>query len=137
NLFMGKAQCATCHFLPLFNGTVPPNFKKTEQEVLGVAENAFNKKIDSDAGRGKFHQTIAFLQNSFKTPTLRNVSKTAPYMHNGGYKTLQEVMQFYNQGGGKGFNLKVENQTLSDKKLNLTSIEIDEIIEFLNALNDK
>lgn len=137
NLFMGKAQCATCHFLPLFNGTVPPNFKKTEQEVLGVAENAFNKKIDSDAGRGKFHQTVAFLQNSFKTPTLRNVSKTAPYMHNGGYKTLQEVMQFYNQGGGKGFNLKVENQTLSDKKLNLTSIEIDEIIEFLNALNDK
>lgn len=137
NLFMGKAQCAICHFVPLFNGTVPPNYKKTEQEVLGVAENASNKKLDSDLGRGKFHETVAFLQNSFKTPTLRNISKTAPYMHNGGYKTLQEVMEFYNQGGGKGFGLKVENQTLSDAKLNLSQSEIDDIIEFLNALNDK
>ena len=137
NLFMGKAQCAICHFVPLFNGTVPPNYKKTEQEVLGVAENASNRKLDSDLGRGKFHETVAFLQNSFKTPTLRNISKTAPYMHNGGYKTLQEVMEFYNQGGGKGFGLKVENQTLSDAKLNLSQSEIDDIIEFLNALNDK
>jgi len=137
NLFMGKAQCAICHFLPLFNGTVPPNYKKTEQEVLGVAENSSNKKLDSDLGRGKFHETVAFLQNSFKTPTLRNISKTAPYMHNGGYRTLQEVMEFYNQGGGKGFHLKVENQTLSDAKLNLSQTEIDEIIEFLNALTDR
>ncbi len=137
NLFMGKAQCAICHFVPLFNGTVPPNYKKTEQEVLGVAENASNRKLDSDLGRGKFHETVAFLQNSFKTPTLRNISKTAPYMHNGGYKKLQEVMEFYNQGGGKGFGLKVENQTLSDAKLNLSQSEIDDIIEFLNALNDK
>ncbi|MBD8082605.1 cytochrome-c peroxidase [Chryseobacterium caseinilyticum] len=137
NLFMGKAQCAICHFLPLFNGTVPPNYKKTEQEVLGVAENSSNKKLDSDLGRGKFHETVAFLQKSFKTPTLRNISKTAPYMHNGSYKTLQEVMEFYNNGGGKGFNLKVENQTLSDAKLNLSQNEIAEIIEFLNALTDR
>ncbi|WP_312079477.1 cytochrome-c peroxidase [Chryseobacterium sp.] len=137
NLFMGKAQCAICHFVPLFNGTVPPNYKKTEQEVLGVAENALNRKLDSDPGRGKFHETVAFLQNSFKTPTLRNISKTAPYMHNGGYKTLQEVMEFYNKGGGKGFGMKVDNQTLSDTKLNLSQTEIDDIIEFLNSLNDK
>ena len=137
NLFMGKAQCAICHFLPLFNGTVPPNYKKTEQEVLGVAENSGNKKLDADRGRGKFHETVAFLQNSFKTPTLRNISKTAPYMHNGGYKTLQEVMEFYNNGGGKGFNLKVENQTLSDAKLNLSQNEIDAVIDFLHALNDR
>lgn len=137
NLFVGKAQCAICHFVPLFNGTVPPNFNKTEQEVLGVAENASNKKIDNDLGRGKFHDTVAFLQNSFKTPTLRNISKTAPYMHNGGYKTLKEVMDFYNKGGGKGLGLSIENQTLSDSKLNLTNQEIDEIIDFMSALNDK
>lgn len=137
NLFVGKAQCAICHFVPLFNGTVPPNFNKTEQEVLGVAENASNKKIDNDLGRGKFHETVAFLQNSFKTPTLRSISKTAPYMHNGGYKTLKEVMDFYNKGGGKGLGLPIENQTLSDAKLNLTNQEIDEIIDFMSALNDK
>lgn len=137
NLFVGKANCASCHFMPFFNGTVPPNFSKTEQEVLGTAENSENKKLDADLGRGKFRETVASLQYSFKTPTLRNVAKTAPYMHNGGYRTLQEVMHFYNEGGGKGFGLKVENQTLSDKKLNLTQQEIDKIIDFMKALNDR
>ncbi|WP_312089946.1 cytochrome c peroxidase [Chryseobacterium sp.] len=137
NLFMGKAQCAICHFLPLFNGTVPPDYKKTEQEVLGVAENFSNKKLDRDPGRGKFHETVAFLQNSFKTPTLRNINKTAPYMHNGGYKTLKQVMEFYNKGGGVGFGFKIENQTLSDTPLHLTDTEMDDVIEFLKALDDK
>ncbi|MDN3694129.1 cytochrome c peroxidase [Chryseobacterium tructae] len=137
NLFVGKAQCAICHFLPLFNGTVPPTFKKTEQEVLGVAVNGENKKFDNDLGRGKFHETVATLQHSFKTPTLRNIDKTVPYMHNGGYKTLKEVMNFYNKGGGKGFGFKVDNQTLSDAPLHLTGQEIDDIIEFMKALNDR
>ncbi|MDQ1162906.1 cytochrome c peroxidase [Chryseobacterium sp. SORGH_AS 447] len=136
NLFMGKAQCAICHFLPLFNGTVPPNYTKTEQEVLGIAENSSNRTADKDPGRGKFHETVAFLQHSFKTPTLRNIAKTAPYMHNGGYKTLMEVMEFYNIGGGKGLGLKADNQTLSDAPLNLSEKEMNEIIDFLNALND-
>ncbi|MBO9693073.1 cytochrome c peroxidase [Chryseobacterium sp.] len=137
NLFVGKAQCAICHFLPLFNGTVPPNFKKTEQEVLGAAMNGENKAFDTDLGRGKFHETVASLQHSFKTPTLRNINKTAPYMHNGGYKTLKDVMIFYNKGGGKGLGFKIENQTLSDAPLQLTEQETDDIIEFLKALDDK
>lgn len=137
NLFVGKGQCALCHFIPLFNGTVPPNFKKTEQEVLGTAVNGDNKMFDQDLGRGKFHETVEALQHSFKTPTLRNISKTAPYMHNGGYKTLKEVMNFYNKGGGKGFGFKVENQTLSDAPLQLTDKEIDEMIDFMNSLDDQ
>ncbi|KMQ60061.1 cytochrome C peroxidase [Chryseobacterium angstadtii] len=137
NLFVGKAQCALCHFIPLFNGTVPPNFKKTEQEVLGTAVNGDNKMFDQDLGRGKFHETVAALQHSFKTPTLRNISKTAPYMHNGGYRTLKEVMNFYNKGGGKGFGFKVENQTLSDAPLGLTDQEINDIIDFMGALSDR
>ncbi|WP_068942220.1 cytochrome-c peroxidase [Chryseobacterium timonianum] len=136
NLFVGKAQCAICHFIPLFNGTIPPTFKKTEQEVLGIAMNGENKTFDNDLGRGKFHETVAALQHSFKTPTLRNIHKTAPYMHNGGYKTLKEVMNFYNKGGGKGFGFKVDNQTLSDAPLRLTELEIDDIIEFMKALDD-
>lgn len=137
NLFVGKANCASCHFIPFFNGTVPPTFTKTEQEVLGTAENCQNKKLSPDLGRGKFHETVASLQNSFKTPTLRNINKTAPYMHNGGYRTLQEVMHFYNEGGGSGLGLNVENQTLSDAKLNLTQTEIDKIIDFMKSLEDK
>ncbi|AKK74950.1 cytochrome C peroxidase [Chryseobacterium gallinarum] len=137
NLFVGKAQCAICHFVPLFNGTVPPVFKKTEQEVLGVAVNGENKTFDEDPGRGKFHETVASLQHSFKTPTLRNINKTAPYMHNGGYKTLREVMDFYNKGGGKGIGFTIENQTLSDTSLQLTNQEIDDIIEFMKALDDR
>lgn len=137
NLFVGKAQCAICHFVPLFNGTVPPNFKKTEQEVLGTAVNGENKTFDNDPGRGKFHETVPSLQHSFKTPTLRNINKTAPYMHNGGYRTLKEVMNFYNKGGGKAFGFKVDNQTLSDAPLQLTDKEIDDIIEFMKALDDQ
>ncbi|QIY90593.1 cytochrome-c peroxidase [Chryseobacterium gallinarum] len=137
NLFVGKAQCAICHFVPLFNGTVPPVFKKTEQEVLGVAINGENKTFDKDPGRGKFHETVASLQHSFKTPTLRNINKTAPYMHNGGYKTLREVMNFYNKGGGKGIGFTIENQTLSDTPLQLTNQEIEDIIEFMKALDDR
>ncbi|MCQ9635513.1 c-type cytochrome [Chryseobacterium sp. WG23] len=137
NLFVGKAQCAICHFIPLFNGTVPPTFKKTEQEVLGVAVNGDNTTFDNDLGRGKFHETVAALQHSFKTPSLRNINKTAPYMHNGGYKTLKEVMNFYNKGGGKGVGFKVDNQTLSDASLQLTDQEIDDIIEFMKALDDQ
>lgn len=137
NLFVGKANCASCHFIPFFNGTVPPTFSKTEQEVLGTAENWQNKKLSPDLGRGKFHETVASLQNSFKTPALRNINKTAPYMHNGGYRTLQEVMHFYNEGGGSGLGLNVENQTLSDAKLNLTQTEIDKIIDFMKSLDDK
>ncbi|MDN5397243.1 MAG: cytochrome C peroxidase [Chryseobacterium sp.] len=137
NLFVGKGQCALCHFIPLFNGTVPPNFKKTEQEVLGTAVNGDNKMFDQDLGRGKFHELVEALQHSFKTPTLRNISKTAPYMHNGGYKTLKEVMNFYNKGGGKGFGFKVENQTLSDTPLQLTDKETDEMIDFMHALDDQ
>ncbi|MBV8325544.1 cytochrome-c peroxidase [Chryseobacterium sp.] len=137
NLFVGKAQCAICHFIPLFNGTVPPAFKKTEQEVLGIAVDGENKAADRDPGRGKFHETVLSLQNSFKTPTLRNISKTGPYMHNGGYKTLKEVMNFYNKGGGKGLGFTIKNQTLSNAPLQLTEEETGNIIDFMKALNDK
>lgn len=137
NLFVGKGKCATCHFIPLFNGTVPPEFSKTESEVLGIATDFHNKKADNDPGRGKFHGTVEQLQQSFKTPTLRNVSRTAPYMHNGGYQTLLQVMEFYNEGGGAGLGFNVPNQTLPADKLNLTKKEMELIIRFMGALADK
>lgn len=136
NLFVGKGRCASCHFIPLFNGTVPPEYNKTESEVLGIAKDHFNKSLDPDPGRGKFNPVIASLQHAFKTPTLRNVSRTAPYMHNGAYPDMNSVMDFYNKGGGNGLGFSLKNQTLPADPLDLTPSEIQDIIRFMEALND-
>jgi cytochrome c peroxidase len=134
NLFAGKAKCATCHFIPLTNGTVPPNFDKSESEVLGVPNK--EKKLDGDLG--KFVVTQAAIHKfSFKTPTIRNIEHTAPYMHNGVYKTLEEVIDFYNDGGGLGLGFEVPNQTLPEDKLNLSVKEKKQLIAFMKTLTDK
>lgn len=136
NLFMGRAKCATCHFVPLFNGTVPPNFTKTEHEVLGTPQKAGSSERSTDPGRYEQNQ-LPQLLGAFKTPTLRNVALTAPYMHNGVYKTLEEVMDFYNKGGGYGIGVKADNQTLPIDKLGLSQAEIKAIIAFMKTLNDE
>ncbi len=138
NLFMGKAACGSCHFAPVFNGTVPPRFTDTEGEVLGVAKTADNLELDSDPGRYGIRPSyhISYLHGQFKTPTIRNVSLTAPYMHNGAYSTLEEVMEFYNEGGGEGLGLNPKHQTLSPDKLDLSDDEIEAIVAFMNALTD-
>ena len=137
NLFMGKAKCGTCHFLPLFNGTVPPMYNDTEAEVLGVpaTTDTINAQLDSDAGKYNTYKRALF-RNAFKTPTVRNVSLTAPYMHNGVYRTLEEVIEFYNKGGGAGIGVELENQTLPRNKLNLTKEEQNQIIAFMHCLTD-
>ncbi|MFC2109641.1 cytochrome-c peroxidase [Bacteroidota bacterium] len=136
NLFMGKAACATCHFPPLFNGTVPPNFSETELEIIGVPKTKANKELDTDLGRFNIFNTEE-KKGAFKTPTLRNISLTAPYMHNGVYNTLEEVLDFYNKGGGSGLGFDVPHQTLPFDKLDLTDDEIKNIISFLKTLEDK
>ena len=137
NLFMGKAKCATCHFIPLFNGLVPPEFTETESEVLGVpkSKETISPVLDSDEGRYKFTKSIVH-KYAFKTPTLRNIELTAPYMHNGVYNTLEEVMDFYNKGGGNGLKIAPENQTLPEDKLNLSKKEIRAVIAFMKTLTD-
>ncbi len=137
NIFMGKAKCATCHFLPFFNGTVPPRFTSSEQEVLGIPADKTNRRLDTDPGRQLYNMDLLQLKNAFKTATVRNIDKTAPYMHNGVYTTLEEVVEFYNQGGGLGFGLPVENQTLPEDKLHLTPEESKALIAFMRALNDQ
>ena len=142
NLFMGKAACATCHFVPHFSGLVPPFYNENESEVLGVNKQPLNrgsKQLDDDEGRAKSPVTKEqswIFNNSFKTVSVRNVALTAPYFHNGAFETLDEVMEFYNEGGGAGVGLKVENQTLAPDKLNLTEKEVRQIIAFLQSLTD-
>ncbi|OJJ21801.1 methylamine utilization protein [marine bacterium AO1-C] len=137
NLFMGKAKCATCHFPPTFNGTVPPNFKESELEMLGTPEkpDTANAKIDPDLGRYHMFKT-AERRFFFKTPTVRNVAKTAPYMHNGAYKNLEAVIDFYNRGGGAGIGIDQPLQTLPSDPLNLTPKEQKALVVFMQSLTD-
>jgi cytochrome c peroxidase len=137
NLFMGKAQCGSCHFAPLFNGLMPPLYKRTEYEILGTpANDDFNHlQNDKDQGRYGFFP-IEYYQAAFKTPTVRNAAMTAPYMHNGVFKDLEKVVEFYNQGGGAGLRLDQPRQTLSAKPLHLSNEEIHQIVAFLHSLTD-
>jgi cytochrome c peroxidase len=137
NLFAGKARCATCHYIPLFNGLVPPQFSETESEVIGVpANNVGAPKPDDDKGKFIFTRSTVH-RHAFKTPTLRNVTLTAPYMHNGAFKSLEEVMDFYNKGGGAGTHTAFENETLPSDPLSLSKKEIKNVIAFLKTLTDE
>lgn len=139
NLFMGKAACGTCHFAPVFNGTVPPTYHESESEVLGITAtpDTLNPSLDADLGKyanGMPRSKADFYKRSFKTVTVRNVELTTPYMHNGVFKTLEEVVDFYNRGGGTGLKLDVPYQTLPFDELKLTKAEQDDLVAFMKAL---
>lgn len=136
NLFMGKAKCATCHYMPLFNGSFPPRYMQIESEVIGVPQSPNSHVVDKDMGRYDIIPLPAF-KHSFKTVTIRNAARTAPYMHNGVFTTLNQVVDFYNKGGGAGLGVKLDNQTLSADKLNLSQKECDEIVAFIKSLDSK
>jgi cytochrome c peroxidase len=136
NLFMGKAKCATCHYMPLFNGTFPPRYMKIESEVIGVPQSLTKNEIDSDMGRFNIIKNESF-GHAFKTPTIRNAARTAPYMHNGVFTTLQQVIDFYNKGGGAGLGIKPDNLTLPFDQLKLTEKERNDIIAFIKSLDSR
>jgi cytochrome c peroxidase len=113
-LFMGKANCIACH-----SG---PNFTDESFHNIGVG--------DTDPGRAAVIHDQS-LTGAFKTPGLRNVLLSAPYMHDGSVPTLEEVVRFYNAGGK-------HTAGLSDlmKPLHLNDREIFELVAFLGALTD-
>jgi cytochrome c peroxidase len=116
-LFKGKARCILCH-----NG---PNFTDNQFHNLGVPQVGPMKE---DLGR--YYVTKAEKdKGAFKTPTLRSIADTAPYMHDGAFKTLEEVVDFLNNGGGSNPNLSP-----LVKPLNLTAEEKADLIAFLKAL---
>lgn len=108
-LFFGKANCSACHSGPSFTDSGFHN--------IGVA--------GSDVGRNAVSK-LAGDVGAFKTPTLREIARTAPYMHDGSMATLQEVMAHYNKGG--------DGNPLQDEEifpLKLTPQEIDDVIVFM------
>lgn len=135
NIFMSKAQCGTCHFVPQFNGVTPP-YVGSEFEVLGVPEDTTFKKLSPDKGRYNINPAYE-TANAFRTGSVRNAEHTAPYMHNGVFTTLNQVVDFYNDGGGAGRGLKVANQTLSADSLHLSPVEKTKLILFIKSLNEK
>ncbi|WKZ19515.1 MAG: cytochrome-c peroxidase [Candidatus Jettenia sp. CY-1] len=116
-LFNGKAECIICH-----NG---PNFTDGKFHNIGVPADG---PVKEDLGRYNVTKNESD-KGAFKTPTLRNIAETAPYMHDGFFPTLFEVVQFYNVGGGRS-----ENKSPHIHSLRLTPEEVNDLIEFLKAL---
>ena len=135
NLFMGKAKCGTCHFVPVFNGVKPP-YAGSEFEVIGVPRDTLFGALSADNGRADVF-TVPEMQNAFRTGTIRNAAKTAPYMHNGVFSSLHELLQFYNLGGGSGRGLHVPNQTLPSDSLHLSGTELQSLTAFIESLTEE
>ncbi|HEX8547065.1 MAG TPA: cytochrome-c peroxidase [Cytophagaceae bacterium] len=116
-----NAGCAKCH-----NG---PMLSDYNLHVLGVIDN--EKLLQSDSGANNFY--------AFRTPSLRNLKYTSPYMHSGKLKTLENVLEFYEDLQGKDLpNPHVSRAQLDPlvKELDLEFKDIRLIVEFLNSLND-
>jgi cytochrome c peroxidase len=122
-----KTRCNECHGIPVF---ADRNFK-----VIGVPNPkdgpADVAKPEAERGRG------GGPNGAFKIPTLRNIALTAPYMHNGVFETLEEVLDFYAGGGGRGLGLDVPLQDDKIRKFTLTPQEKADLIAFLLALTDE
>jgi cytochrome c peroxidase len=122
-LFSGKGKCTSCHF--------GSNLTNNEFRNIGL----FNAKNLKDSGRslisGKKEDA-----GKFKTPGLRNVAITAPYMHNGMFKTLGQVIDFYNDPG-KVVPNAINRDSLLAKPLGLNAQEKKDIEAFLCSLTDK
>jgi cytochrome c peroxidase len=127
-VFMGQGQCAVCH--------TPPNFHDGVLSSIGTTTSPDkNSPIDPDPGFGAvLRRQDGF--GMFKTPGLRNVERTAPYMHNGAFKTLEEVVEFYNDGGGRGRGQNPYSQDSKVAKLDLTEQQKKDLVSFLKSLND-
>lgn len=118
-LFNGKARCITCH-----GGN---NFTDEDFHNLGVGMGAQNPDL------GRYTQTRKDDdRGKFKTPTVRDAASTAPYMHDGSEKTIEEVVAFYNRGGNPNGNLDPLME-----KLDLTSAEEKDLVAFIKALSGK
>ena len=126
-LFHEKAGCVTCHSGPMFSDF---NFHVVGAKQLGPG---FQGTPHDDFGR--WHVTrLEKDRYRFRTPSLRNVAHTAPYMHSGGYATLREVLEFKNRGGGD--HPFVSDTANELTPLGLSAPELDDLEAFLEALTD-
>jgi cytochrome c peroxidase len=114
DLFNGKAHCGSCH-----SGWT---FTDSSFHDIGTAKG-------DDIGRGKLFPTSVKLRYAFKTPTLRDVARRAPYMHNGSVTTLEEVIDLYDKGG-----IERPSRSALIFPLHLSQSEKADLIAFLHTL---
>lgn len=119
-IFIGKGKCFDCHFGPDFTGD--------EFRNIGL----FNGKNLNDSGRSKISGKAEDI-GRFKVPGLRNISLTAPYMHNGMFATLESVVEFYNDPD-KVIANSINRDTLLLRPLNLTPQEKTDLVNFMKTL---
>lgn len=112
-LFFGKARCSSCHSGPNFTDNAFHNIGIGMQHEKPDVGRAAISKLEGDTG-------------AFKTPTLRDIDKTAPYMHDGSLKTLEEVVEHYNKGG-------IANDYLDEEifPLGLTKEQVADVAVFM------
>ncbi|WP_429886247.1 cytochrome-c peroxidase [Geoalkalibacter halelectricus] len=138
-LFYGKAACSRCHSGPLLSDQKFHNTGVGETEELlsdpqrRAARNFFLVQVglergERDPGRYVVTRDPADL-GAFRTPPLRQVAETAPYMHNGSLATLEEVIAFYNRGGGSD-----PDKSPLLRPLELTAEEKSALLAFLHSL---
>lgn len=132
DVFAGAGRCARCHIPPFFGGSRPRDFAVPVFTVIGVPTDVTGRTLDPDRGRAAVTGRPRD-EGSFKTPTVRDVALTAPYFHNGRFDTLDDVVAFYDRGGGRGAGLKVENQDPDVRPLKLTKEQIRTLLVFLRA----
>ncbi len=114
DLFNDKAHCSGCH-----NGF---SFTDGSFHDIGTAK-------DTDIGRGRLFPNSVKLRYAFKTPTLRDVTRRAPYMHDGSIATLEEVIDLYDRGG-----IERPSRSVLIRPLGLTDAERADLIAFLDTL---
>lgn len=120
------ARCSECH--------TPPLFTNQQIAVLGTPEP---EGMPRDVGAAEPFDNEG-LRGGFKVPTLRNIVKTAPYMHSGRFETLREAVEFYTKGRGhavpEGETMTIHWHIWEPK---LTDAELDRLVDFLGALTDE
>ena len=144
-VFSNQAGCLQCHNGPLltdqsFHVTGTPEIAPLKTETDRIATRHFFAKVnhypnprsvDADYGR-EFITKSRSDRGKFKTPSLRELRWTAPYMHNGAFETLEDVIDFYIRGGGKH-----PNKDPRLKPLKLTDQQIDDLLDFLDVLSSE
>ena len=120
------ARCAECH--------TPPLFTNQQVAVIGSPE-PLGLPLDIGA---EATWNAPKMKGGFKVPTLRNIAKTAPYMHSGRFGTLREAVEFYTGGRGhavpEGVDMHIHWHIWEP---NLTDEELDRLVDFLGALTDE
>lgn len=127
-LFHGKADCAECHPAPLFASDDVDPIGSVERRADGSFTHSRDRGLARHTGRAEN-------VGAFRSPSLRGLKQTAPYMHNGVFKTLAEVVDFYDRGGAAGLGLATPNQDEHVRPLQLTAEERADLVAFLEALS--